>query len=542
MVCQGFSMRALLAPSVGIASLTALALPLVLSAGAATPPAAHRDGRAVADAPAGALANRAPGASPAAPGIPGATRTLPLAPTGPAGRALGGARPEGVNAGRVKPFSLLGVTWDDPAARPPGTVQVRTRSVATGHWSGWQDVEANSEDEPGPGDPDRLHHATRGGTAPLWVGDSDGVQVRVEAAHPAGTRALPTPLPRGLRLDMIDPNGGTATAANRAGAAPRSRADDYGDGDGDGYGPPDGPDADDSFAESLPGGFDETGQGFLDPGDAGDAGGPDGVGGADGDGGPDAAPGGGAPNGDQGGAHNQGGQDYSQGAEAGAAPAEAAAIPGLSRAETSRETGQRFIGARPRIVTRAGWGADEHLRRGGYLYTGPIKVAFIHHSATGNNYTCAQAPAVIRSIYRYHVKSDGWRDIGYNFLVDKCGTIYEGRAGGVDKPVMGAHTLGFNADSVGIAVLGTYEKSQPPAAAVRAVARLAAWKLGLYGIDPASTTTLVSEGSNKYAKGVSATFKAISGHRDGFTTECPGDELYNRLAGVRSSSADLQGR
>jgi uncharacterized protein with LGFP repeats len=218
-------------------------------------------------------------------------------------------------------------------------------------------------------------------------------------------------------------------------------------------------------------------------------------------------------------------------------------IPALTQEETQAEApDQRYIGARPRIITRAGWGADEHLRKGRRLYTRSVKAAFVHHSATGNNYSCAQAPSVVRSIYRYHVKSSGWRDIGYNFLVDKCGAVYEGRAGGVTKAVYGAHTLGFNSNSMGIAVLGTYENTSPSAAALNAVARLTAWKLGLYGADPAGATYLTSGGSNKFRKGTRVRLHVISGHRDGFATECPGSRLYDRLGTVRNAAAGLQGR
>ncbi|TVL88227.1 N-acetylmuramoyl-L-alanine amidase [Streptomyces sp. SAJ15] len=197
---------------------------------------------------------------------------------------------------------------------------------------------------------------------------------------------------------------------------------------------------------------------------------------------------------------------------------------------------------RPRIITRAGWGADEKLRDRGFVYTKTIKVAFVHHSATGNSYRCKQAPSVLRSIYRYHVKSSGWRDFGYNFAVDKCGNIYEGRAGGPAKPVMGAHTLGFNKDSMGIAVLGSYSTSNPSQAAVKAVAKVAAWKLGLHGRNPSGTIQVVSGGGNKFTKGTKVRLKVISGHRDGYSTECPGARLYGKLGSARSAASELQGR
>jgi uncharacterized protein with LGFP repeats len=250
-------------------------------------------------------------------------------------------------------------------------------------------------------------------------------------------------------------------------------------------------------------------------------------------------------------------------ANAGLAPLGATRIPALSKkateaaldeaAETrtpgtvgtSHTTGFKagsHIGPRPGIVTRKGWGADESIRESGFRYTNTVKAAFVHHTATGNNYTCAQAPSLLRSIYRYHVKSNGWRDIGYNFLIDKCGNIYEGRAGGVAMPVMGAHTLGFNTDTTGIAVLGTFSTTNPSTAAVNALSKLTAWKLGLTGANPAGRTTLVSGGGNRYQKGSKVSLKVISGHRDGFATECPGARLYSKLGAIRTAAARAQGR
>ncbi|WP_333757000.1 peptidoglycan recognition protein family protein, partial [Streptomyces sp. IBSBF 3352] len=233
----------------------------------------------------------------------------------------------------------------------------------------------------------------------------------------------------------------------------------------------------------------------------------------------------------------------------------AAEIPALGRAETERELltlrgseltaaqkAKPYIGPRPRIVTRRGWGANERWRESRFVYTSKVKAAFVHHTATGSKYTCAQAPSVIRGIYRYHVVSMGWRDIGYNFLVDKCGNIYEGRAGGVAKAVLGAHTRGFNTNSMGIAVLGSYGSTKPSKSALKAVARLTAWKLGLYGANPRGKTYLTSGGGNLYRKGKNVRLNVISGHRDGFSTECPGLQLYRKLGSARSTAARYQGR
>ncbi|WP_407918059.1 peptidoglycan recognition protein [Kitasatospora sp. NE20-6] len=309
-------------------------------------------------------------------------------------------------------FALVGVSWDDPAEVLDGGVQVRTRSALTGRWGDWYDLEADRDDRP-----DEL--TGRGATAPLWVGPSDGVAVRVTA----GTR----PFPAGLRAELVDP-----------------------------------------------------------------------------------------------------------GADPVAAPAPRPAEPGL-----------RAGGAAPRpgIVTRAGWGADESIRESGFGYTGDVRAVFVHHTDTTNDYACTDAPKMIRSIYQYHVKSLGWRDIGYNFLVDRCGTIYEGRAGGVAEPVLGAHTLGFNTNSAGVAALGTYVSAQAPQAQVDGVSQIAAWKLGLTGKDAQGTATLVSASDgSKYKKGTSVQFKSVSGHRDAFNTECPGEALYTRLDDIRSWAAHLQGR
>ncbi|MFE1785587.1 N-acetylmuramoyl-L-alanine amidase [Streptomyces sp. NPDC059506] len=409
------------------------------------------------------------GPSTAAPGgedVPsaGGVHTLPLRPLATA-RAAGPAV-RGVPAQSVEPFSLLGVTWDDAGEDLHGAVRVRTRDAGTGTWSEWQEVQTHRDDAPDPVSAERAADGVRGGTAPLWVGPSDGVQVRVvpaaarhahgnahahgdaraESRRGRGGRSddplgdVLDALPDGMRLDLIDPGGYEP-------------------------GPPSGSgDRDDGPQE------DEWSHEDDDPRD-----------------------------------------------DDGTAP-------------------------RPGIVTRSGWGADESIRESGYAYTDTVRAAFVHHSGTGNDYSCDEAPSVVRSIYRYHVQSNGWRDVGYNFFVDKCGTIYEGRAGGVTRAVQGAHVLGFNTDTMGVAVLGTYSSARPTADALDGVAKLTAWKLGLYGRDAGGRTTLVSGGNGKYPKGERVSVRVISGHRDGFSTDCPGAELYNRLDRVRDLAADLQGR
>ena len=115
----------------------------------------------------------------------------------------------------------------------------------------------------------------------------------------------------------------------------------------------------------------------------------------------------------------------------------------------------------PLILSRASWGANERIRRGRPRYADAVRFAVVHHTAGSNSYTRAQSASIVRGIQRYHVLGNGWDDIGYNFLVDKYGQIFEGRYGGVDRNVVGAHAQGFNTGSSGIALIGTYDGNAP---------------------------------------------------------------------------------
>jgi flagellar hook assembly protein FlgD len=199
------------------------------------------------------------------------------------------------------------------------------------------------------------------------------------------------------------------------------------------------------------------------------------------------------------------------------------------------------VTGRPVIVPRLSWGADESIRRAPPTYASKLRFAIVHHTAGANDYTRDEAPAVVKAIQLYHVKGNGWNDIGYNFLVDRFGTIYEGRYGGIDRNVVGAHALGFNTGSVGIAVLGTYGKSAPSGAAQDALVKLLAWRLDLAHVDPTSKLTVVSGGSERYAAGVPVTLRAVSAHRDTGLTECPGDAFYGRLDAIATAARQLGG-
>ena len=167
--------------------------------------------------------------------------------------------------------------------------------------------------------------------------------------------------------------------------------------------------------------------------------------------------------------------------------------------------------AKPYIYSRAQWGANEKMREQSAPDYGTVKTGFVHHTVNANNYTAAQVPALMRGIYAYHTQSRGWRDIGYNYLVDRFGRIWEGRWGGVDRAVVGAHTLGYNEVSFAMSAIGNFDVARPPTAVLNAYARLFAWKLAIYNI-PANRTGIAVKGR---------TLRAINGHRDAGQTACP---------------------
>jgi hypothetical protein len=199
------------------------------------------------------------------------------------------------------------------------------------------------------------------------------------------------------------------------------------------------------------------------------------------------------------------------------------------------------VAGSPLIISRFSWQADESIRRHAPVYADTVHFAVVHHTAGTNNYTRAQSAAIVRGIEIYHVKGNGWWDIGYNFLVDRYGQVFEGRYGGVDRPVIGAHAQGFNVGSVGVALIGSYGTTRPSSAAVSALERLLAWRLDLAHVDPLSTLTWKSNGNPRFSAGVPVFLRAISGHRDTGFTDCPGDALYSLLPTIAKATAALGG-
>ncbi|MGH3361812.1 MAG: peptidoglycan recognition protein family protein, partial [Nocardioides sp.] len=178
---------------------------------------------------------------------------------------------------------------------------------------------------------------------------------------------------------------------------------------------------------------------------------------------------------------------------------------------------------RPKIYSRQQWGANERLRDKGSLRYYEVHAGFVHHTVNANGYSRDQVPGILRSIYAYHTQSRGWSDVGYNFLVDRFGRIWEGRAGGVDRPVVGAHTLGYNDYSFAMSAIGNFETATPRDAMLQAYGSLFAWKLSLHGVDASSDRQRVG----------GSWFRAINGHRDAGSTACPGRYLYARLGTIR---------
>jgi hypothetical protein len=202
-----------------------------------------------------------------------------------------------------------------------------------------------------------------------------------------------------------------------------------------------------------------------------------------------------------------------------------------SRATTAPRRALSLAGS-PVIVPRTSWQADEKIVRAHPLVAPTLKLAVVHHTAGTNAYTPAQAASIVRGIEVYHVKGNGWNDIGYNFLVDRYGTVYEGRGGGMTRNVIGAHALGFNTGTVGVALIGNFQNATPPPAMQTALVTLLAWRLDIAHIDPLSTAAYTSGGNSKFHAGKVVTLRAISGHRDTGPSECPGNVAYSLLSSI----------
>jgi uncharacterized protein with LGFP repeats len=178
----------------------------------------------------------------------------------------------------------------------------------------------------------------------------------------------------------------------------------------------------------------------------------------------------------------------------------------------------------PKIITRKQWGADPSLGDQCWdpKYGHTFKAAIVHHTAGSNDYTRAESAAIVRGIYAYHTQSRGWCDIGYNFLIDRFGDIFEGRRGGIRQPVRGAHSGDYNVNTTGISLMGNFDIAYPTRAMKQSLVSLIAWRLGT---------------AYHHAYGQPFVFDRridrISGHRDVMSTACPGQHVYDWLPRLR---------
>ncbi|MFQ5945180.1 MAG: N-acetylmuramoyl-L-alanine amidase [Anaerolineae bacterium] len=195
--------------------------------------------------------------------------------------------------------------------------------------------------------------------------------------------------------------------------------------------------------------------------------------------------------------------------------------PTIQEAQASIQTADVAEGVpRPKIISRAGWGARENLVTL-VPQIEPAEKVIIHHTATRN---FAEDPAAgVRAVFYYHAVTQGWGDIGYNYLIDVAGNIYEGRKGG--DGVVGSHALQFNHGSIGIALLGDFSGAEVPSEMERALTELVSWLSDRFGIDPRE----VSEFHDLELPNILA-------HRDVIYTTCPGRLAYDRLVSYRDTA------
>lgn len=198
----------------------------------------------------------------------------------------------------------------------------------------------------------------------------------------------------------------------------------------------------------------------------------------------------------------------------------------------------------PPIIARRAWGHGVAHPRQPPFY-GTVKLAFVHHTVDVNGYSAAEVPGMLRSIFAYHVHVRGWWDIGYNFLIDRFGRIWEGRAGGIDMAVVGAQAGAYNTESAGVAMLGDFMSAVPSPAALHALQRLVAWKLSLHGVPTTGRVTVVVDPPDafytRFRPGAHVSLPRVAGHRDGDLTSCPGNALYARLPSLRPGITELAG-
>ena len=368
----------------------------------------------------------------------------------------------------VSGYGTVGVTWQHGQDIREGDISFTLRTQTDGSWSGWQRLDYHDEHGPDAGTAEARDE--RPGTDEALVGHVDQVQVRAEVRS--------SEVPADLKLAVIDPGKVTATK-------------------------PETPDIDTSELPVIPDAAPDGSGGMVDAPPAASA-----EGGAS----TPAEPSTGTTG-------TTGTTETTAGSDTGSGPG------GLVLAAAP------LVATKPMIYSRAQWGANERLREQTAPSYGTVHGGFVHHTVNANDYSAAEVPAIIRSIYAYHVQGRGWRDIGYNFLIDRFGRIWEGRYGGVDRNVIGAHTENYNGDSFGASAIGNFDIAAPPQAVVGAFGALFGWKLAINGVSAAATNVRIA----------GRVFpSSIMGHRDTKSTACPGRYLYARIPDIRKIAAAAQ--
>ena len=199
----------------------------------------------------------------------------------------------------------------------------------------------------------------------------------------------------------------------------------------------------------------------------------------------------------------------------------------------------------PPIIARSVW-ADGHAPpEFATAFYGEIKLAFVHHTVNPNGYGAGEVPALLLAIFDYHRYVRGFFDIAYNFIIDAFGRIWEARAGGIDEPVIGAHAGAYNAESTGVAVLGTFSDVTPPPAAIDALEHLLAWKLALHGVPSLGEVRVEVDPADAFytpfRPGQLVLLPRVAGHRQGDLTDCPGNAFFAELPSIRPRIGALEG-
>ncbi|MFL5839567.1 MAG: N-acetylmuramoyl-L-alanine amidase, partial [Thermoleophilaceae bacterium] len=209
------------------------------------------------------------------------------------------------------------------------------------------------------------------------------------------------------------------------------------------------------------------------------------------------------------------------------------------------DTGLAAGPGQPKIIARPSW-ATAACKPRSPAWLGAVDLVFVHHTVSSNYYRPSQSAALVRSICLFHKYGNRWNDIGYNFVVDRYGQIFEARAGGVDEPIVGAQAGGYNVYSTGVALLGSFGGRGPGRQAFNALSRLVAWKLSLHGVAvPGKVTVEVTRTGapySRYRAGSRVRLDHVSGHRDADTTACPGNGLYRQLPRLRQAVRNLAPR